>query len=156
MKAKAEGREIARAEEAPEATNVIDLMQVLQDSLEQVRPAGTTPRRMKPAPARTRAKKLAKKTPPRTARTATRAHGRGGMTKSELRQLSKTELYQRATDQNLPSRSKMNHDQLINALARAGRRKKRRPSHRPHQAEAVVTGPFPPKRQAVERDSRPR
>jgi DNA end-binding protein Ku len=45
--------------------------------------------------------------------------------KSELRQLSKTELYQRVTDQGIAGRSKMSREELIDALARAGRRRKK-------------------------------
>jgi DNA end-binding protein Ku len=41
------------------------------------------------------------------------------------RQLSKAELYQRATDQDIAGRSKMSREQLIDALARAGRSRKK-------------------------------
>ncbi|MFE4958792.1 Ku protein [Streptomyces sp. NPDC056653] len=43
---------------------------------------------------------------------------------SELKELSKTELYQRASDANIPGRSSMSRDELIKALSgRGGRRK---------------------------------
>ncbi|MER5835117.1 Rho termination factor N-terminal domain-containing protein [Streptomyces sp. NPDC002130] len=45
-------------------------------------------------------------------------------TKDELRQLSKAELYERATEQDLPGRSKMSRQELINALSRTGGRRK--------------------------------
>ncbi|MEU7241160.1 hypothetical protein [Streptomyces sparsogenes] len=45
--------------------------------------------------------------------------------KRELRQSSESELYQRASDQGVPGRSKMSHDELVDALARAGRRRKK-------------------------------
>ncbi|MEJ8672536.1 Ku protein [Streptomyces sp. MS1.AVA.1] len=45
VKAKAEGRDIALAEEAPEATNVVDLMDVLQHSLDQARSPGVALRK---------------------------------------------------------------------------------------------------------------
>jgi DNA end-binding protein Ku len=43
----------------------------------------------------------------------------------ELRQLSKAELYQRATEQKITGRSKMSREQLIDALDSAGRRRKK-------------------------------
>ncbi|WP_247613411.1 hypothetical protein [Streptomyces galbus] len=46
-------------------------------------------------------------------------------TKSELRELSKAELYERATEQNVAGRSKMSRDQLVDALARGGTRRKK-------------------------------
>lgn len=100
VKAKAEGEEIASAEEAPKATNVIDLMTVLETSLEQA--GGTGGARGKKAPSDS-------STP----------------SKAELRKLSKSELYERATDQNITGRSKMSRDELIEALARAGRRRRK-------------------------------
>ncbi|MFC9931949.1 Ku protein [Streptomyces sp. NPDC127190] len=135
--AKAEGQEIAAAEEPPEATNVIDLMKVLQGSLQAARsgcggqePAAqrkgkTVPRK---AAARSAAGKAAKapvrNAPPKKAGAArSRTHGAGG--KRELQKLSKTDLYQRATEQELPGRSKMSREELIDALARSGRRRKK-------------------------------
>ncbi|MFD0004382.1 Ku protein [Streptomyces sp. NPDC127178] len=104
VKAKAEGRDIAVAEEAPEATNVVDLMDVLQHSLDQARsPRGGAGEERK--------KKSAADRPAQ---------------KSELRRMSKAELYQQASDQNVPGRSKMTRDQLVDALARSGRRGKKK------------------------------
>lgn len=40
--------------------------------------------------------------------------------------MSKAELYQQASDQNVPGRSKMTRDQLVDALARSGRRGKKK------------------------------
>ncbi|TVZ90541.1 Ku protein [Streptomyces sp. BK340] len=134
VQAKAEGQEIAVAEEAPQATNVIDLMSVLQGSLDQARGQKTAaePRPAKKAPARKTARKpaakaakrpAAHKAPPQTARTASKARQRRAG-KGDLRQLSKTELYQRATEQGIEGRSKMSREQLVDALTRAkGRRK---------------------------------
>jgi DNA end-binding protein Ku len=39
--------------------------------------------------------------------------------------LSKAELYQRVTEQKVPGRSKMSREELIDALARSGRRRKK-------------------------------
>ncbi|MFE5891070.1 Ku protein [Streptomyces sp. NPDC056462] len=99
VKAKAEGRDIAVAEEAPEATDVVDLMDVLQHSLDQARSSGSGAAEQRKKP----------------------ASGRPAQ-KSELRRMSKSELYQQASDRNVPGRSKMTRDHLIDALAGAGRR----------------------------------
>ncbi|MEU5178974.1 Ku protein [Streptomyces longwoodensis] len=167
VRAKAEGEEITGSEEPPQATNVIDLMQVLEGSLESARSTragrsdradgagngerdarddrhgrdGQEPARdeggksggrkagraasgaKEKAPAKTPARRQA---PPRTAGAATaRARGRTPGTKSELRELSKAELYERATEQNVPGRSKMSRDELVDALARGGTRRKK-------------------------------
>ncbi|MFE9446568.1 hypothetical protein ACFYO2_48655 [Streptomyces sp. NPDC006602] len=135
VKAKAEGQEIAVAEEAPQATNVIDLMSVLQGSLDQARGQKTAaePRQTKKTPARKTARKpaakaakrpAAHKAPPKTTRTASNTRQRSAG-KSDLRQLSKAELYQRATDQGIEGRSKMSREQLVDALTHAGRRRKK-------------------------------
>ena len=71
------------------------------------------------------AKRLAAhKAPPKTARTASKARQRSAG-KGDLRQLSKAELYQRATEQGIEGRSKMSREQLVDALTRAGRRRKK-------------------------------
>lgn len=51
--------------------------------------------------------------------------GQPGPGKREWRQLSKRELYQQATEQGIDGRSKIRHDELVQALARAGRRRKK-------------------------------
>ncbi|WP_405888137.1 Ku protein [Streptomyces longwoodensis] len=167
VRAKAEGEEITGGEEPPQATNVIDLMQVLEGSLESARSgrAGRSDRveragngerdtrddrgdrggqesgrdeggksggrtagrassgAKKKAPAKAPARLQA---PPRTAGAASaRARGRTPGTKSELRKLSKAELYERATEQNIAGRSKMSRDELVDALARGGTRRKK-------------------------------
>ncbi|MEU6657180.1 Ku protein [Streptomyces sp. NPDC046900] len=132
VKAKAEGQEIAAAEEAPQATNVISLMDVLQNSLDQARRAGdkkpAAPRRKTAARKAVRkpaAKKSAeRKGPPKEARASATARGGGGG-KSALRQLSKAELYKRATEQGITGRSKMSREELVDVLARTGRRRKK-------------------------------
>ncbi|MFD6172415.1 non-homologous end joining protein Ku [Streptomyces coeruleorubidus] len=133
VQAKAEGLEIAPAEEAPAATNVIDLMTVLQGSIDQARggrKAESAPQQKKPATARKATRKVAKKAatrkaPPKTARATAASRSQRGTGKRELRQLSKAELYQRATEHDIVGRSKMSREELIDALARAGRRRKK-------------------------------
>ncbi|MGW2458068.1 non-homologous end joining protein Ku [Streptomyces sp. NPDC004457] len=137
VKAKAGGQEIAAAEEPPEATNVIDLMKVLEGSLKAARsgrggeePAGG--REEKPAPRKAAArssaggpaKAPARKAPPKEAGAA-RARGRGADGRRELQKLSKAELYRRATEQDVPGRSRMSREELVDALASGGRRRKK-------------------------------
>ncbi|MFL9653057.1 Ku protein [Streptomyces sp. PB17] len=135
VRAKAEGEEVAVAEEAPGATNVVDLMEVLRGSLEQAKGArstgdGGTGRDgtgddsggKKPS---ARQKKA---TGPR--RKATGSARRTAPTRGELRELSKAELYRRATEQDIAGRSKMSRQQLVDALGAGtsdsrGRRRKK-------------------------------
>lgn len=182
VRAKAEGREIASAEQPPRATNVIDLMEVLQGSLDRARTAAGRSSSGRTAGLRTARSRAGEAAPEgdeaagparRTdtgpagksavegpagkgaagkrpagkgggttgaggkratakgagarkdrSRKARASGGPGGQAKSELRQLSKAELYRRATDQDLPGRSRMNREELIDALAGAGRRRK--------------------------------
>ncbi|CAM5434482.1 Non-homologous end joining protein Ku OS=Streptomyces tendae OX=1932 GN=ku PE=3 SV=1 [Streptomyces tendae] len=120
VRAKAEGEEIAVAEEAPEATNVVDLMDVLRGSLEQAKGRGGGAGDKKPPASRKKAAGSRGK--------AAGAPRRSAPTRGELRELSKTELYQRATEQDIPGRSKMSRQQLVDALSGSesrGRRKKK-------------------------------
>ncbi|CAM5514493.1 Non-homologous end joining protein Ku OS=Streptomyces tendae OX=1932 GN=ku PE=3 SV=1 [Streptomyces tendae] len=120
VRAKAEGEEVAVAEEAPEATNVVDLMDVLRGSLEQAKGRGGGAGDKKPPASRKKAAGSRGK--------AAGAPRRSAPTRGELRELSKTELYQRATEQDIPGRSKMSRQQLVDALSGSesrGRRKKK-------------------------------
>ncbi|WBP92025.1 non-homologous end joining protein Ku [Kitasatospora cathayae] len=128
------GRQIAvSAGPAPEATNVVDLMDVLRRSLEDARkgePAGkakkpssrTAAARASRSPKPTGGKKStsAKATPGKTA--AKRASATG---KQQLSQLTKAELYKRATDLDIPHRSTMTRDELQHALEHAGRSRRK-------------------------------
>jgi DNA end-binding protein Ku len=139
VKAKAEGQQITVAEGPPTATNVIDLMSVLQGSIDQARKgrkAASEPKQQgKTGPARkttskSTAKTTKKQAPAKKASSAKRrpkatTGSRAGTDKNELRQLSKAELYQRATEQNVTGRSKMSRSQLIDSLAGAGRRRRK-------------------------------
>ncbi|MEC7051346.1 Ku protein [Streptomyces violaceochromogenes] len=103
VKAKAEGQEVTAAEEAPAATNVVDLMQALQGSIDQARgrPRKSTGRKSKQSePARKKARKAsekpaARKAPPKASRASAASRAQRAAGKGELRQLSKAELYQR-------------------------------------------------------------
>ncbi|MFH8240832.1 Ku protein [Streptomyces sp. NPDC018321] len=124
VRAKAEGEEVAVAEEAPQATNVVDLMEVLQGSLERAKdtgagadtgggkPAGKAKTGERPAGSRKKATAPSRKKKPPT--------------RSELRELSKAELYQRATDQDVAGRSRMSREELIDALTGTGGRRRKK------------------------------
>ncbi|PPS86305.1 non-homologous end joining protein Ku [Streptomyces sp. MH60] len=122
VRAKAEGQEVAVAEEAPEATNVVDLMDVLRGSLERAK-GGTGDDKgdkKRSAPRKKAAEPRQKAAAGPSRRTAP--------ARSELRELSKAELYQRATEQDIAGRSKMSRQQLVDALGDSksrGRRKKK-------------------------------
>ncbi|MFE8945290.1 Ku protein [Streptomyces sp. NPDC007856] len=92
--AKRKGEEVVGEPEPPEATNVIDLMEVLSRSVEQGRSRGRTGGG-KPATGKKQA--VGKK--------------------EDLGALSKAELYERASAAGVPGRSKMTRDQLVEALA---------------------------------------
>ncbi|KUN79122.1 DNA repair protein [Streptomyces bungoensis] len=141
VRAKAEGQEIAVAQEPPTATNVIDLMKVLEGSIEAARtgrgeqrtgePRGESAQREAARPAATgkAAKRTtSRKAPPRKAGAASaRARGRGADagSRKELQELSKAELYRMATERDVPGRSKMTRDQLVDALGRTGGRRRK-------------------------------
>ncbi|MGW7356250.1 non-homologous end joining protein Ku [Streptomyces sp. NPDC054802] len=104
--AKREGQEIVSEAGPPEATNVIDLMEALQSSVERARskdggkpkqPAGELRR----LPSRGDDKGKGK--------------GEAGE-KQGLEGLTKKELYELAADRDLAGRSKMSRDQLVKAL----------------------------------------
>lgn len=140
VRAKAEGQEIVAAQAPPSATEVIDLMKVLQGSVDQARGArgegAGRPREQEPgrkAPAAKAAGRSARETPAKTGRgpggaksAKSAKSGRSAKSeKSELRRLSKAELYERAAGQDIPGRSKMSREELIDALARTGGRRRR-------------------------------
>ncbi|WP_369176042.1 non-homologous end joining protein Ku [Streptomyces mutabilis] len=153
VRAKAEGEEVAVAEEAPQATNVVDLMEVLQGSLERAKGTGggQSADKAKNAGARGagkakgavdgragRKKSAGDERPvggskgtagerSAGARRKATAPSRGKPPKrGELRELSKAELYQRATEQDIAGRSRMSRDELIDALTGAGGGRRRR------------------------------
>jgi DNA end-binding protein Ku len=125
VRAKAEGEEVAVAEEAPRATDVVDLMEVLRGSLEQARGAGgrqTTPKAGSTGSSggKRRASKSGSaggERSPASRKKATAPSRRTPPERGELRELSKAELYGRATEQGIPGRSKMSRAQLVDALS---------------------------------------
>ncbi|MDG9723166.1 non-homologous end joining protein Ku [Streptomyces sp. DH41] len=154
VRAKAEGEEVAVAEEAPRATDVVDLMEVLRGSLEQASgtggkrspaKAGSAGGKQPSAPRKSDTGRQKQSAEPRKGSAEPRKEGTGPREQSaerrkkaaapsrkappkrgELRELSKTELYQRATDQDVPGRSKMSREQLIDALTGGGSGRKKK------------------------------
>ncbi|MFV0132051.1 Ku protein [Streptomyces sp. HMX87] len=112
VEAKADGKEIVSEEAPPQATDVIDLMEALQRSVEQSGKGRQQPsgKRGKPKerPADGHGDGKAKR------RKATGKRDRG-----KLEQLNKSELYERAGRLGIPGRSRMNRDQLLKAVTKA-------------------------------------
>ncbi|OEV29882.1 DNA repair protein [Streptomyces nanshensis] len=102
VEAKRDGEETARAEEPPEATNVVDLEDALRRSVER---AGSRrePARTSGAPSRSGSGSGPRSGSPDGARL--------------LSDLSKRDLYERAADEDVQGRSRMNRQQLIRALS---------------------------------------
>ncbi|MFE0462866.1 Ku protein [Kitasatospora sp. NPDC058965] len=106
VEAKLAGEDVVTAAPAPESTNVVDLMAVLERSLAQAGAGGTDGRAAEPGPAE------------------------DGGPAEDLTGLSKAELYKLATERELPGRSSMTRDQLLAALqgrAAEPKRKGKRP-----------------------------
>ncbi|MEE1821103.1 hypothetical protein PUR61_02635 [Streptomyces sp. BE20] len=127
------GREIAvSAGPAPEATNVVDLMDALRRSLEGARkgePVEKTTRSSAGRKAPATAARTPKATGGKRSTTATKTSVRkspakraSATGKRQLSALTKAELYERATDLDVQGRSTMTRDQLQHALEHAGRR----------------------------------
>ncbi|WP_051826051.1 Ku protein [Kitasatospora aureofaciens] len=124
------GREIAvSAGPAPEATNVIDLMDALRRSLETARKGEPTQESGKARADRAQTARASRSPKPTggkkstatkaaAAKTSKRASATG---KQQLSQLTKAELYQRAADLDIPHRSTMSRDELQQAVEHAGR-----------------------------------
>ncbi|MBM7166835.1 Ku protein [Streptomyces sp. G44] len=96
--AKREGKEIVTEAGPPEATNVIDLMSALKESVERNRAKGAGDAKGGPGQAQERKRERAQE--------------------GDVSALTKSELYRRATDAKIPGRSKMTREQLVEALGK--------------------------------------
>ncbi|KJK56388.1 non-homologous end joining protein Ku [Saccharothrix sp. ST-888] len=130
VEAKLTGRETVAAAPAPESTNVVDLMDVLQRSLRQAgsgEDKGEQRPEAKPKAATAERASAVRNAP--AAETAPAAKKAGAAKKApagqDLSALGKTELYRMATDQGIQGRSTMTRDQLQHALEEAARPRRR-------------------------------
>jgi DNA end-binding protein Ku len=97
--------------EEPQGAEVVDLMQVLKQSLQE--------REERPAPARGATARQAPRAEPKATHKTRRRPARAGKTPA-LEKRSKNELYERARELDIPGRSGMSKEQLIAAIRRAG------------------------------------
>ncbi|WP_431040475.1 Ku protein [Streptomyces sp. P1-3] len=109
VEAKQSGQPLEKAEAPPESTSVVDLMSVLQASVEKAH-KGRGKKEPKAAGGGSRP----------TARKASRP------AKEDLAALTKAELYQRAADADIPGRSTMTRDELLQALKQTRRTRAKR------------------------------
>ena len=116
------GQQIVTAAPAPDATNVIDLLEALRRSLDR---AGTAPAADGGQAAEAPRRRTAPKADRTTARDTHAAHTARDV-HADLGALSKAELYARASELDLPGRSRMSREELVEALGRAERPRPRR------------------------------
>ncbi|TJZ44487.1 Ku protein [Streptomyces piniterrae] len=110
VEAKRKGETVEKAEQAPESTNVIDLMDALNASLETAE--GTRKGRRKGLE---QSRRQGQGKGPRKGRGKSQAKGR--IERSELGRYSKAELYELAAEADVRGRSSMNRGDLIKALS---------------------------------------
>ncbi|MFF7244536.1 Ku protein [Embleya sp. NPDC008237] len=134
LESKRQGREMVAADEAPEPTNVVDLMEALRRSVETAGArAGRSGTGKRKGQAAGTAKGRAGTTRPRgkkgtpagaKSRPGTGDKGRKGGSAArkaeDLSALTKAELARRAADLDIPGRSRMTRDQLEDAVRDAG------------------------------------
>lgn len=170
VEAKRTGETVEKAAAPPRSTNVIDLMDALQASVDQARASrqaagradeeagedqagedqaegdqagrkereeggkdreaakkssGRRPTRLQDAAEKRQGKKAAGRP---TRKSAGKSTARQPSKTEELAGLSKSELYQRASEANVPGRSSMSRDELVQALSRAAGRRRARAS----------------------------
>ncbi|AUG76362.1 Ku protein [Kitasatospora sp. MMS16-BH015] len=120
VEAKLSGEDTVRAAPAPESTNVVDLMDVLQRSLSAAAP-GTAGTAGAEGTAEAEEEPGAKGEPKVKGAKAKgeKAKAKRGAAGPELGELTKAELYKLATEQGIAGRSSMNRDELQAALEAA-------------------------------------
>jgi DNA end-binding protein Ku len=134
VEAKRAGESLEKGAQPPSSTNVIDLMAALQASVEKAKGArgsdaddaatradtdtGDKASGEPPAATRLHEKRAAKRSSRPHKDERAQAEGKGAASPSELEGLTKAELYQRAADADVPGRSTMSREQLIQALSR--------------------------------------
>jgi DNA end-binding protein Ku len=122
LEAKRTGGEVKKGAPPPKTTNVVDLMDALQASIERTKTKVGTAEGGESKATCAKAAKTAHRQPEK-------AGGKAATGKAAAPQeLSKAELYQRASEAGIPGRSHMNREELIDALAQGGRRRTRKAS----------------------------
>ncbi|MDJ1132184.1 Ku protein [Streptomyces iconiensis] len=125
IKAKANGEEITPAEGPPEATNVVDLTEALERSIRQAGPegggrkSGSARRRTRTGTGSGGGRSSSSSRSSSSGRSSSRSKAAskgGGARDTSLKDLSKDELYQRATESGVRGRSRMSREQLLEAL----------------------------------------
>lgn len=139
VEAKRGGEEVVQGEEPPEATNVIDLEDALRRSVERAgskrKRSGSSSASSSGSGSGSRSSSSGAESPSRSgtssrSRSGSRSNSpsRGGSPSRpggrgpSLEEMSKQELYERAADEDVPGRSRMNRRQLIEALGDGGRK----------------------------------
>ena len=127
VEAKSRGEKVTAEAGPPAATNVVDLMTALEQSVSHAR----SRRGEATEPTRSAKRSASRSTGnrPRQEKTPARSGGSGGRrgatstkrSTQKLAELSRDELYQRATKAGVPGRSKMNRQQLLDALSAGSR-----------------------------------
>ena len=120
IKAKQAGETVEKAEPAAEPTNVIDLTEALRASVERARAKGT---QGKGEQSKGEEREQHKGEQSRQGKGGKQGGTgrRQGRKESGLSELTKAELYERASAAGIPGRSGMKRDELIKALEQAGR-----------------------------------
>lgn len=111
VKAKAKGETVTPGDEPPEATNVIDLSEALERSVRKARAQGRGSDRGR---GKKKASGGAKSSGGRSTGKPQQGRQSGG---ARLADLTKDELYRRATERGVAGRSRMDRKQLIDALS---------------------------------------
>ncbi len=136
VEAKRTGETVEKSEGAPESTNVVDLMSVLEQSVDRARSGrkssggGRKAGDAKPKKESSAPRKAAKKAPKKDAKTEAKKDGTKGGKKPgkkrgagrvDLSGLTKDELYERAAEAEVSGRSRMNRAELEKAVSQAAR-----------------------------------
>ncbi|MFD5322328.1 Ku protein [Streptomyces sp. NPDC127092] len=117
IQAKKAGETVEKAEPAAEATNVIDLTEALRASVERARGRRGEVTRDEGTKGQGQGRGKGKG----QGEGQGKGQGKRGRKESGLSELTKAELYERASAAGIPGRSGMKRDELIKALERAGR-----------------------------------
>lgn len=119
VEAKRTGRSVEKGEPPPRSTNVVDLMDALEASVQRARSGrgedgggSTEEEKEKPARGQRGRGAPADLAERRRARTAKKA--------GDPAELTKAQLYRRATEAGIPGRSSMTRDELLDALQQRG------------------------------------